>query len=146
MALEQAIAQDVPYRGKYRDWKNMTDEQVLQTIREKHGDIHAWALSRVDQYAYNILREKGLAVFLRNNIYWSEMTDRNILAFARDNYPGCNFPELKYKDESLYREIAKRELEDKFISSASQAKSRKAQRAQAEQSSQRGLLQRNHRP
>ena len=117
MALEQVLSQQahIPHRGKYRDWGHMSDEQVLGAVRAEHGDIHSWKLSRVDQYAYDVLRKRGLTPFLRNNIYWDEMSNDDVLTFIFDNYGGNMTPRrLKRIDPSAYETMHDRGLLDRL--------------------------------
>ncbi len=116
MTLEQELSStEVPHRGKYRDWSHMSDEQILGAIRAEHGEIHAWGLSKVDRYAYDTLRDRKLTPFLRNNIYWDEMTDGDVLSLILDNYGGNITPRvLKRTDPSAYETMHDRGLLDRL--------------------------------
>ena len=93
----------------------MSDEQVLGTVRALYGEVHAWKLSKIDRYAYDTLRDRKLTPFLRNNIYWEEMSNEDVLSFVFDNYGGNIIPRrLKRTDPSAYKTVHDRGLLDRL--------------------------------
>jgi len=119
----RGLLDEVGFRTKQSPWKDLSDEEIVKLARElmrENGIRLKGELIKADRKLYRVLRKRGLLDeinFVGRRRYWKNMTDEQIVEYARKVVEKNNIggrKELSVFDRGLYSVLRTRKLLDQI--------------------------------